>query len=676
MALIFNDRVRETSTTTGTGTLTLSGAPTGFQTFSTGIGNGNTCYYTIQTVDVNGVPTGDWEVGLGTVGVGTLARDTIYQSSNSDSLVSFSGLLQVYITIPSEYLNTILPANFIRKDGTTTTTATIPFAQNLSTSKITNLTTNGLAYTSAGDGTLNILADSGIGTYVLTSTNGTKAWSLQITPSAPSWASVLAVGRTSSGVNPQLTTTDRLEIRDASNYIGSTSSNIIDIVGAGTVNITAPTALKLASLTTNGFLTTSGSNGTVGVTLTSAIDHNSLNNLTVGDVHTQYAYKPGKSGGQTLIGGTGVTDALILQGTTGNGTSTTQTIKFAVGNNGATQAASIDNQGKFVIGAGTATTNGSVLQLVNNGVNGMLSFVADANAANANLFLFRRSRGTTSSPTAVSSGDMIMGITGQGFDSGGTPTARNSVQIAMMVDGTVSSGNVPGRLVFNTVAVGGGTTLVNRQFIASNGQIVTGMSTTQAAIALSNEQFIMNAQTATDNVHAVLGLQDSDLPTAYSGDLARWGVYDLFSTGGGTPGEVIYTKIDSQGELLLRGNPVTRVLSTTTGINAKSTGTTTLYTVPTGKTAIITQATVRCTAASAITVGPTLGIGVAAGESDIYASTALTGLINTTTANMFGFTTVGMSVTAAAAAAIKVGIDVASTGTSQTIAIDLIGYLI
>lgn len=115
-------------------------------------------------------------------------------------------------------------------------------------------------------------------------------------------------------------------------------------------------------------------------------------------------------------------------------------------------------------------------------------------------------------------------------------------------------------------------------------------------------------------------------------------------------------------------------LITVTGIDAKTTGTTTLYTVPTGKTAIITGAVVRCTAASAITVAPTLGIGVAAGEDDIFPSTTLTGL--TTTGKGWAFDPGGLAVTAAAAAVIKLGIDTAATGTSQTLAIDLLGYLV
>ena len=95
MALVLADRVQETSITTGTGTLTLAGASSGYQTFSAGIGNGNTCYYTIQS------DTGAWEVGVGTVGAGTLARTTLI-SSSTGSAISFSGTLTVFVTYPAE----------------------------------------------------------------------------------------------------------------------------------------------------------------------------------------------------------------------------------------------------------------------------------------------------------------------------------------------------------------------------------------------------------------------------------------------------------------------------------------------------------------------------------------------------------------------------------------------
>ena len=100
MALVYKDRVRETTTTTGTGTLTLAGAVAGFQAFSA-IGNGNTCFYTIEAVDTNSVPTGEWEVGLGTYTLSgtTLARTTVLASSNSGSAVSLSaGTKHVYVS--------------------------------------------------------------------------------------------------------------------------------------------------------------------------------------------------------------------------------------------------------------------------------------------------------------------------------------------------------------------------------------------------------------------------------------------------------------------------------------------------------------------------------------------------------------------------------------------------
>jgi hypothetical protein len=95
MALVLADRVQETSATTGTGTLTLAGAVLGYQTFDAGVGSGNTCYYTITNA------AGSWEVGIGTVGTGTLARTTLI-SSSTGSLISFTGTLNVFVTYPAE----------------------------------------------------------------------------------------------------------------------------------------------------------------------------------------------------------------------------------------------------------------------------------------------------------------------------------------------------------------------------------------------------------------------------------------------------------------------------------------------------------------------------------------------------------------------------------------------
>jgi len=97
MALVVKDRVQETSTTTGTGTFTLAGAVSGFQSFSV-IGNANTTYYAI-------VGGSEWEVGLGTYTSSgtTLSRDTILESSNGGTAVNFSaGTKNVFVTYPAE----------------------------------------------------------------------------------------------------------------------------------------------------------------------------------------------------------------------------------------------------------------------------------------------------------------------------------------------------------------------------------------------------------------------------------------------------------------------------------------------------------------------------------------------------------------------------------------------
>jgi serine acetyltransferase len=102
MALVINDRVKETTTTTGTGAVSLGGAVTGFETFAAGIGNSNTVYYCIvhQTA-------AEFEVGLGTLDGDSsdLTRTTVISSSNSDSAVDFSaGTKDVFCTIPASKL--------------------------------------------------------------------------------------------------------------------------------------------------------------------------------------------------------------------------------------------------------------------------------------------------------------------------------------------------------------------------------------------------------------------------------------------------------------------------------------------------------------------------------------------------------------------------------------------
>jgi len=127
MAFKLNDRVKESSATTGTGTFTLGGAVSGFESFSAGIGGGNTTYYCIFETGTN-----NFEVGFGTLNAGatTLARTNVISSSNSDALVNFAGATEVFCTVPGakislpkpeEYGSSSAPKIITVKVGTKTT---------------------------------------------------------------------------------------------------------------------------------------------------------------------------------------------------------------------------------------------------------------------------------------------------------------------------------------------------------------------------------------------------------------------------------------------------------------------------------------------------------------------------------------------------------------------------
>jgi hypothetical protein len=124
---------------------------------------------------------------------------------------------------------------------------------------------------------------------------------------------------------------------------------------------------------------------------------------------------------------------------------------------------------------------------------------------------------------------------------------------------------------------------------------------------------------------------------------------------------------------LLNSTPLgISIISKTMGINAKSVNNSLLYTNSTGKTVILTNAIIRCTAASGISNGPSAGLGTIAGTDNIFASTAMNTL--TTTTSIFGFSSVGISMSVPDGGQVFFNLGTPSTGTSQTLAVDLIGY--
>lgn len=113
MAHVSEPRVLETTTGTGTGALALAGAITGFVAFSAVCAVSDTCFYYIEAVDGDGVPTGDWECGLGTYSAASeLTRTTVLRSSNSGSAVSFTtGTKRVGITMVGERVLSATPGS-------------------------------------------------------------------------------------------------------------------------------------------------------------------------------------------------------------------------------------------------------------------------------------------------------------------------------------------------------------------------------------------------------------------------------------------------------------------------------------------------------------------------------------------------------------------------------------
>lgn len=97
LSFILEDRVRESSSTTGTGPITLAGAPAGYRSFSSVMSNGDTTWYALV------LPGGAWETGVGTWVTGnTLQRTTVLRSSNANALVNFgAGTKDVFIALPA-----------------------------------------------------------------------------------------------------------------------------------------------------------------------------------------------------------------------------------------------------------------------------------------------------------------------------------------------------------------------------------------------------------------------------------------------------------------------------------------------------------------------------------------------------------------------------------------------
>jgi hypothetical protein len=258
MTLVLADRVKETTTSTGTTAITLAGAATGYQTFSSAVGNANTTYYTIA--DQTGA---NWEVGIGTYtsSGNTLSRDTILASSNAGSLVTFTaGTKDVFITYPAERaLYTGGPLG-TPSSGTLTNATGYTYANLSGTVPTWNQSTTGNATTATTAATATNLASGSVGTIPYQTASGTTAMlavgtSGQVLTSngasAPTWAAASGGGtKTISNKTGAYT----VVVGDLGAIINCTS-------GTFTVSLTAAASLG------SGFTCTIWNTGTGAITI-------------------------------------------------------------------------------------------------------------------------------------------------------------------------------------------------------------------------------------------------------------------------------------------------------------------------------------------------------------------------------------------------------------------------
>lgn len=238
MALVLADRVKDTTTTTGTGTITLSGTPpVGYQAFSV-VGDGNTTYYAI-------VGTSEWEVGIGTYTSSgtTLARTTVLASSNSGSLVNFSvGSKDVFVTYP---------ASVAFSRGTVTSVA--------ASGGTTGLTWTGSPITTSGTLTLGgTLAVANGGTGVTTSTgSGNNVLSTSPTLVTPILGTPTS-GTLTNCTFPTLNQNTTGTAAKATNLVGGNTTTLLGSIGYQSA-VDTTTLLSPNTTTTKKYLTMTGS---------------------------------------------------------------------------------------------------------------------------------------------------------------------------------------------------------------------------------------------------------------------------------------------------------------------------------------------------------------------------------------------------------------------------------
>ena len=426
MALVLNDRVKETTTTTGTGAVALGGAVSKFETFAAGIGNSNTTYYAIVHRTA-----AEFEIGLGTLDADSsdLTRTTIISSSNSDSAVDFAaGTKDVFCTIPASKL--------VFEDASSNV--------NLPNDLVLGSDSAVLKFGADSDTTL-------------THTDGT--------------------GLT-------LNSTNKLLFRDTGLYINSSTDGQLDIVADSEIQIAATTIDINGAVALNGAIT-----GATNITLTGELDAATLDisgNADIDGTLEADAITVNGTALATVIAGTTITDATnaahVLV-TDNENTNEENLIAFVEGATSSTGNVGLEMDGNFAYNPSTGTVSSTIFKGNIDAVDGDFDGTLEADA----ITIAGTAIGSIFSPIAGGSGILTTGAldtgsitSGFGNIDNGASNITNGGLVKLDVDSDAD--DVTGDSATGRLTIGAGEDL-NLYHGGTNSYVVndTGLLVLQSA---------------------------------------------------------------------------------------------------------------------------------------------------------------------------------------------------